>query len=401
MLRDFLPSRVSISYSVKANPNLAFLRLFLEKGVGLEIASAGEFYQARTAGCESSNIVFAGPGKTESELETVIEDGIGEIHAESALELERIAAISQRQAKITPVLVRVNPNEGGQGGAIRMGGKPAPFGVDEEQLHELLCYIVDSPHLQFRGIHLFVGTQILDHHFLLGQYRKGFEIAKHAAQLLGQPIQSLDFGGGLGVPYFPGDTELDLSQAKKYFAEMLAEFGDEPCFSRTRFMVEPGRFLVAESGIYVTRITDIKMSRGRKFLILDGGMNHHLAASGNLGQVIKRNFPIAILDKLDVPATETVDIVGPLCTPLDTLGRSVQLPKPEVGDLIGVFQSGAYARSASPLAFLSHATPPEVLVDNGHAFLIRRRGTFEDHLRDVRNSDDLAESLVLEKEPRH
>lgn len=382
-LRAALPRRFAISYSVKANPNPAFLVFFLEKGCGLEIASAGEFYQAQRAGCSAQNIVFAGPGKTESELELAISHGIGELHAESELEIERITAISKKLDVRTAIAIRVNPNEDGQGGAMQMGGKSAPFGIDEEKLDPLLNRIINNPQLDFRGIHLFVGTQILDHEVLLAQYQKGLDIVRHAASITNRPVGVLDFGGGLGIPYFEDDSELDLNQLAVGLGELIAGIEKDPCFAQTKFMVEPGRFLVGEAGVYVTRINDIKISRGKKYLILDGGMNHHLAASGNLGQVIKRNFPIAALGKLDAPLTETVDVVGPLCTPLDTLGRSVQLPQTEVGDLVGIFQSGAYARSASPLGFLSHPTPPEVWIEAGQDYLIRRRGSSEDSLRDV------------------
>src|SRR5271166_4423572 len=199
-LRAALPGRFAISYSVKANPNPAFLRFFLEKGCGLEIASAGEFYQARNAQCLAQDILFAGPGKTEAELELVISQGIGEIHAESKLEIERISAISKKFGVSTPVAVRVNPNEAGQGGAMRMGGKSAPFGVDEEQLPPLLRRITNDPNLDFCGIHLFSGTQILDHHLLIAHYEKGLEIFRYAAGEVNAPLRTLDFGGGLGIP---------------------------------------------------------------------------------------------------------------------------------------------------------------------------------------------------------
>ncbi len=392
-LRAALPKRFAISYSMKANPNPSFLRFFLEKGCGLEIASAGEFYQARHAHCSARDILFAGPGKTEAELELAISQGIGEIHAESKLEIERISAICRKFGARTPVAVRVNPNEDGQGGAMLMGGKSAPFGVDEEELEPLLHRIAKDPYLEFRGIHLFVGSQILDCQLLLAQYRKGLEIARRAAATIDLPLRTLDFGGGLGIPYFVGDSELDLRWLSEGLHELMAEIEREDCFAQTTFMVEPGRFLVGEAGVYVARINDIKISRGKKYLILDGGMNHHLAASGNLGQVIKRNFPMAILSKFDVPVPEPVDVVGPLCTPLDTLGRSVRLPAAEVGDLIGIFQSGAYARTASPLGFLSHPTPPEVWVEGGQDFLIRERGTLEDCSADTRQLG-VGESVV-------
>ncbi len=382
-LRKALPKRFSISYSVKANPNPAFLKFFLGKGCGLEIASSGEFFQARNAGSSPANIVFAGPGKSESEQKTVIAAGIGEIHAESELEIERISAISGKLAVHAAVAVRVNPNEEGQGGALRMGGKPAPFGIDEEDLEVVLQRIAGDSGLEFRGIHLFVGTQILDDNLLLTQCRKAIAIGRRAARQMGRALQTLDFGGGLGIPYFDGDSELNLSRFGENLGTVIAEIENEDAFRQTNFMVEPGRFLVGESGIYVARVTDIKTSRGRKYLILDGGMNHHLAASGNLGQVIKRNFPIAVVSRMHSPATEVVDVVGPLCTPLDMVGRSVQLAQARVGDLIAIFQSGAYARTASPLGFLSHPTPPEVWVENGRDFLIRRRGSVEDYVRDV------------------
>jgi len=382
-LRHALPTSFSISYSVKANPNPTILRLFLESGCGLEIASAGEFQISRSAGCPAANIVFAGPGKTEVELEYVISEGIGEIHAESELEIERISAISNKLGVRTKIAARVNPGEEGQGGAMLMGGKSAPFGVDEEDLPKILRQIANDPSLEFSGIHLFVGTQILDWQLLLSQYEKGLQIFRSAAAIAGHPLRTLDLGGGLGIPYFPGESEIDLARLRAGLRNLMSRLENEAWFAQAKFMVEPGRFLIGEAGLYVARINDIKVSRGKKYLILDGGMNHHLAASGNLGQIVKRNFPMTILNKIDLPASETVDVVGPLCTPLDTLGRSVQLPPAQVGDLIGIFQSGAYARTASPLGFLSHPSPPEVLVENKEHHLIRGRAGAKDCVRDT------------------
>lgn len=395
-LRQILPERFAISYSVKANPHPTILSFYLRKGVGLEIASAGEFHAAEMAGCLPEDIVFAGPGKTEAELEFVIAKGIGEIHAESELEIQRIGAISRNLNVRTRVAVRVNPSEEAQGGAMHMGGKSASFGIDEEQLEQALSRVRSEKHLDFRGVHLFAGTQILDHKILLAQFSKGMDIARRAAAQMHAGIRTLDFGGGLGIPYFPGDPPLDLEAVGTGLRRLLSETANEHCFAQTRFMIEPGRFLVCEAGIYVARITDVKISRGKKYLILDGGMNHHLGASGNLGQVIKRNFPVAVLNRLKCSSAETVDVVGPLCTPLDTLARSVQLPQAEISDLIGIFQSGAYARTASPLGFLSHPTPPEVWVENGKATLIRRRGIPADYFADIPQSafDELASASL-------
>ena len=369
LLRDTLPPEFAVHYSVKANPNAAVLKHFVSAGCGLEIASGGEFLRALDAGCPPEKILFAGPGKTERELEFVLSRGIGEIHVESQLEVERIDAICRRQAIHARVAVRVNPSNEAQGGAMRMGGKPAPFGVDEEKLDDILDYLLEQPTIEFRGIHLFIGTQILDHTLLRNQYLKGLEIGRRVAARLSKPLHTIDFGGGLGIPYFINENELDMGRLRESLADIFTKIRAEPCFAGTRFIVEPGRYLVGEAGVYVARINDVKISRGKKFVILDGGMNHHLAASGNLGQVIKRNFPLTRINKLNGSAKEVVDIVGPLCTPLDTLGRDVEIPAASVGDLIGVFQSGAYGRTASPLGFLSHPSPSEVCVRAGQATL--------------------------------
>lgn len=370
LLRKTLPPKFAISYSIKANPNPAVLKFFIAKGCGLEIASVGEFQKAIQAGCPPEKIIFAGPGKRESELKAVLQQNIGEIHVESMLEIERISRISSNLGRPANIAVRVNPSSEAQGGAMRMGGKPAPFGIDEEILDTVIDRIMGDNCLQFRGIHLFVGTQILDYQILLAQYRKGIEIAKKVAQKIQQPLHTLDFGGGLGIPYFSKDKNIEMDKFQQGLSELMTEIEAEPLLASTQFLVEPGRFLVGESGIYIARINDVKVSRGKKFAITDGGLHHHLAASGNFGQVIKRNYPVALINKLDREPTETLDVVGPLCTPLDVLARSISLPEAEVGDLVGVFQSGAYARSASPLEFLSHPQPPEIWIEGGKARLI-------------------------------
>lgn len=372
-LAEALPGNFKIFYSMKANPNAFFLKFYMERNCGIEVASGGELDQALQAGCAPEQILFAGPGKTEAELAFAISLSIGEIHAESQLEIERIIRIARSRNKPVPIALRVNPCSDGLGGAMRMGGKSAPFGVDEENLEPILRRIREVPLLRFRGIHLFAGTQILDHKILLSQFRRGIQIATTIYVATGLPFHTVDFGGGLGIPYFPGDPELDLDGLRSDLNALMHSLSNMECFTHTKFVVEPGRFLVGDSGVYVVRVNDIKVSRGKKYIIVDGGMNHHLAASGNLGQVIKRNFPIAVLNKLNSPLTEKVDVVGPLCTPLDTLARSVDFPAVDVGDLVGIFQSGAYARSASPLGFLGHPAPPEVVVQNHRAHLIRKR----------------------------
>jgi diaminopimelate decarboxylase len=376
LLRSALPPEFTVYYSVKANPNAAFLRFFLANGCGLEVASAGEFSRALAAGCPPDRILYAGPGKTEVELDYVLSKGIGEIHVESLLEIERISAISRRLGRAATIALRVNPGSEAQGGAMRMGGKPAPFGIDEECVDAALDRILPDPALNLSGVHLFTGTQILDAKVLLVQYCTGIEIARRVATRLQRPLSGVDFGGGLGIPYFANEQELDMAQLRLGLAELMTSIRDDARFAGTRFLVEPGRYLAGESGIYLTRVNDLKRSRGKKFVVVDGGMHQHLAASGNLGQVIKRNYPLAVLNKLNEPPFEPADVVGPLCTPLDVLARDLLLPQVEVGDLIGVFQSGAYARSASPLGFLSHPAPAEVWIEEGRAALVCPRGAW-------------------------
>ncbi|HEX7287732.1 MAG TPA: type III PLP-dependent enzyme [Candidatus Angelobacter sp.] len=385
-LRSTLPRSFQISYSVKANPAQEILKFFTDRECGLEIASSGELEQALAASCPADRVIFAGPGKTVAELELALQNGVKEIHVESTLELERIHDLCQRHSWHADIALRVNPSAEAQGGAMRMGGKPAPFGIDEECIEPVVEQVLKDPYMTFRGIHLFTGTQILGHQILITQYRKAIEIARRIGKKFGCPIHTVDFGGGLGIPYFPGEKALDLDQLRSGLELLSRELESDKTFAATEFMVEPGRFLVGECGVYVTRINDIKISRGKKFLVLDGGMNHHLAASGNLGQTIKRNYPVALLNKISMPAVESVEVVGPLCTPLDTLARNVSLPEPAVGDLFGIFQSGAYARSASPLGFLSHRTPPEILVSAGNTFLVRNRGENSSYLQDQRGA---------------
>jgi diaminopimelate decarboxylase len=301
---------------------------------------------------------------------------------ESLTEAQRIARLAAQRGRPARIALRVNPSGDVEGGGMRMGGRPTPFGIDEDQLETVVDELAGERWLEIVGLHLFVGTQILDAELLLVQYRAAIDIGRRLVKKLGKPLQTIDFGGGLGVPYFAHERELDLERLRCGLADLMADVRANPALRAARLIVEPGRFLVAPAGIYVARVVDVKVSRGKKFVITDGGMHHHLAASGNLGQTIKRNFPVAIVTKLGEPASETVDVVGPLCTPLDVLARGIELPRAEVGDLVGVFQSGAYARTASPLGFLSRQAPPEVLVADGRDRLVRRRGSDDDFVAD-------------------
>ena len=383
LLQKTLPQEFAVHYSVKANPNPAIIRYFLSKGAGLEIASGGELHLALKARCSPDRMLFAGPGKTDQELELALSSGIHEIHVESFQEIERVAKIAGQLKKVARISIRINPGEEAQGGAMVMGGKPTQFGIDEERMEEAVTILTKDKRIEFAGVHVYCGTQILNHEVLIQQYSKALDIARRAASNAGRPLSTVDFGGGLGIPYFSNDLELDMESLARELRALFKDIKREVVFKNTSFVLEPGRYLVGEAGVYVTRVIDIKLSRGKKFIVLDGGMNHHLAASGNLGQVIKRNFPVAILNRLAERVTDKADIVGPLCTPLDVLARDLELPDVKIGDLVGIFQSGAYARTSSPIGFLSHCAPAEILVRESDATLIRRRGRPEDLLSDI------------------
>jgi diaminopimelate decarboxylase len=255
-----------------------------------------------------------------------------------------------------------------------MGGQPTVFGFEEEALPQVVPSVSARSSLNLRGIHLYAGTQILDADLLLEHWRRAIEIAKSFSELTHQPVHSVDLGGGLGIPYFDHERELDLNAVSTGSRKLIANSG----LARSRFFVEPGRFLVGPAGIYVARVRSVKNCRGTRFVVLDGGMNHHLAASGNLGQVVRRDFPVVNLSRLDSPPEGTFVLTGPLCTPIDTMARKARMPSAKVGDLIGFLQSGAYGLTASPAQFLAHPSPSEVLVSGETAKLITPRGnTFD------------------------
>ena len=365
-----------VYYSIKANPNPAVARLLVEAGAGLEIASGAELLLARAAGASADKILFAGPGKGEQELDLALAHGIGEIHVECFEEIDMVAALAAAQGRIADIAIRINPSAAAQGGAMRMGGKPAAFGFDEETIDEVLAAIAAKPSLQLSGVHLFAGTQILDADVLLFQWAYGLRLAADVGRKTGTPVARIDLGGGLGIPYHDGDKSLDLNAVADGARRLNQDRLADPWLSKAQILIEPGRYLTGPAGLYLSRIRAVKASRGHRFVIGDGGMHHHLAASGNLGQVIKRDYPIVAATRLSDSGVSSATVVGPLCTPLDTLGRQTRLPDVVAGDLVAILQSGAYGLSASPVGFLSHPMPAEVLVRDGQAHLIRRAGDF-------------------------
>ena len=357
-LRTTLPERIHLHYAIKANPMPALVQHMAGLVDGLDVASGGELLVALDSGLEPETISFAGPGKTDAELTQAIASGIV-INMESHGEMERIAEIAGRLGARPKVAIRVNPDFELKTSGMKMGGGSKQFGVDAEIVPQVLSRLGDLD-LEFWGFHIFSGSQNLRTDALYEAQEKTFELAAGLVKHAPAPPKMLNIGGGLGIPYFPGDKHLDLAEIGDGLARLLPTLGAE--FDDAEIVMELGRFLVGEAGIYVSRVVDKKESRGQIFLITDGGLHHQLAASGNFGQVLRKNYPVAVATRMDGEATESVDIVGCLCTPLDRLGDRMELPKAEVGDLVVLFQSGAYGLTASPTAFLGHPAPVEILV---------------------------------------
>jgi diaminopimelate decarboxylase len=370
-----------VSYSVKANPSLGVCQLIArEKAAGAEVASSGELAVARAAGFEPEDIVFAGPGKTDDELKRVVQEGIFADNVESLGEIERLAQIAAGMGRKIGVGLRINPAAQLMGSQMRMGGTVGQFGMDQAELEDAVEKTLAHPDLILRGVHVYTATQVFEVEPLLEHCRNIFEIALEAADYAGHPLEMIDFGGGFGVPYFEKMSEFDLERFGEGFRELLSTYRSDPRLEGCRFLFELGRYLVADAGVYVTRAVDVKQTRGKTFVVTDGGMNHHLTATGNMGQVFRKSYPLLNLTRMGGVREEGVAVAGPCCTPLDMFGSNIPLADPEVGDLIGVFYSGAYGFSASNLGFLSHPAPAEVLLWQGEAHQLRAGGKPEDVL---------------------
>src|ERR671920_336961 len=370
-----------VAFSLKANPNLAVCQLIAsQREAGAEVASSGELVVARAAGFEPEDIVFAGPAKTEEELKMAVEEGIFAVNVESLNEIDRLAAIGEREGRRIGVGLRINPAAQLMGSQMRMGGTVGQFGLDQADLDEAVQRTLSHPQLILRGIHVYTATQVFEVEPLLEHCRNIFEIALEAADYAGHPLEMIDFGGGFGVPYFEKMAEFDLERFGEGFRELLSTYRSNPRLEGCRFLFELGRYLVADAGVYVTRAVDVKRTRGKTFVVTDGGMNHHLTATGNMGQVFRKSYPLLNLSRMGGVPEEGVAVAGPCCTPLDMFGTNIPLADPEVGDLIGVFYSGAYGFSASNLGFLSHPAPAEVLLWRGGSHLLRPGGRPEDVL---------------------
>ena len=358
LLRACLPPEIHLHYAMKANPMPAVVQHMAGLVDGIDIASGGEQRVALDTTMDPGLISFAGPGKSERDLSCAIAAGVV-LNMESGAEMERIAAAGKRLGIVPKVAVRVNPDFELKSSGMKMGGGPKQFGIDAEIVPEVLARIGELG-LDFHGFHIYSGSQNLKPESLQEAHEKTFALAIRLAAHAPTPLRTLNIGGGFGVPYFPGEKPLDLALVGANLKAMLPAV--LAALPGVQIVIELGRFLVAEAGVYVARVIERKLSRGQVFLVTDGGLHHHLAASGNFGQVIRKNYPVVIGNKVAEGPREVASVVGPLCTPLDLLAEQMELAQAEPGDLVVVFQSGAYGITASPAAFLSHPGALEVLV---------------------------------------
>lgn len=357
-LRAVLPEPMRLHYSIKANPMPALVQQMAGLVDGLDVASAGELKCALDTGMSAQNISFAGPGKTDAELTQALAAGVL-IHLESETELERLDRLGNSFGITPKIVLRVNPEFELKSSGMKMGGGSRQFGIDAEMVPSVLQKIAGMA-MDFHGFHIFCGSQNLRPDAIVDAQAKIFQLAIELADQGRVAPRVLNIGGGFGIPYFPGEQTLDLAPIAAHLHAWMPRLS--LALPQAVVALELGRYLVGEAGIYVTKIIDRKVSRGQVFLVTDGGMHQHLAASGNLGQVIRKNYPIALGNRMCGEQRETVSIVGPLCTPLDLLADKIELERARIGDLVVVFQSGAYGLSASPVDFLSHARALEVLV---------------------------------------
>ena len=357
-LRAALPRQVKLHYAMKANPMPAVVGLMAGLVDGIDVASAGELAVALDAGADPAEVSFAGPGKRDIELRQAVAAGVL-VNVESARELPVLAQAAQDLGLPARVAVRVNPDFELKGSGMRMGGGPKQFGIDAEALVPVLQQI-SRLGLDFEGFHLFAGSQNLRAESICEAQLKSYELALRLAEAAPAPVRFLNLGGGFGIPYFPGEQRLDLAPIGANLAALCERAARE--LPQAALVIELGRYFVGEAGVYVTRVVDRKVSRGQVYLVTDGGLNHHLSASGNFGQVVRKNYPVTVGNKAGSAQREVASVVGPLCTPLDLLADRMELPLAEIGDLVVVFQSGAYGMSASPQAFLGHPNCFEVLI---------------------------------------
>jgi len=359
-LKSALPDKIQLHYAIKANPYPSLVHFMVDHVSGFDVASKKEMLLALQSGMPATEISFAGPGKTHEDIQAAIVAGIT-LHTESKTEIDRAIVLGENLNIKPNIAIRVNPAFELKASGMKMAGGSKPFGIDEELLPQILNELPYDK-INFKGFHIFAGSQNLKAAAIIEMHEKTFTLAQHLVSLTPVQIDYINIGGGLGIPYFPGEQRLRLDEISTNLTNQLKRH--QEALADIEIIMELGRYLVGEAGVYVSKIVDKKTSRDTTYLICDGGLHHHLSNSGNFGQVIRKNYPVKIGNKLTIgdDNNELVNIVGPLCTPLDILADKVKLPISNIGDYVVVYQSGAYGASASPQNFLSQPNLHEILI---------------------------------------
>lgn len=374
-LKKAIPEKVRIFYAIKANPNPNICSFIRSLGAGAEIASSGELYIALKSGFQGKDIVYNGPGKTNEDIEYAINNGVQILNVESMDELQRINFIAKQKQESVKVCIRINPIRAITEVKMQTGGGSQKFGTDEENIETIIKAALELEYLDLQGIHIYVGSQILEPEILLVNIENTLKIAFNIAEKFGLPLKCINFGGGLGVPYNESEPEFDVEKFGKGLTTLISKIDKK--YDNVSFILEPGRFLVSEAGMFLTKVISVKESRGKKYAIVDGGINHAF-----LPIRMNKKYPTVIANKMEIAEYETSRFIigGPLCTSMDVFTNEVELPPVEINDIISIFNSGAYGFSASMLYFLSAPMPAEIIVENGKSFIARQRGKKEDLL---------------------
>ena len=363
-VREAFDDLFGLSYAMKCNPHPAVLKRLQSRVDTLDISSGGELATAVEMGWPTELISFTGPAKRTAELQAAVEHRIGEVILESVNEAKQLDEIAAAAGITQAVCVRIAPQNVPKGFGVKMSGKPCQFGVDEEDLDDALPRIKSLANLELVGLHIYSGTQCLKPAAIAENYENFVRIFRRSCETHDITPEKLIFGSGIGIPYHDKDEPVNLAPIAERIKPVLRKLKSEPRFAHTQLLLETGRYLIGEAGIYLTRVVNKKHSRGSDICVFDGGMNHHLGACGHLGMMLHRNYRMT---KITADATgaeeQPYDLFGPLCTSIDTLGRGVKFRGLDTGDVIGVHCSGAYGVTASPLNFISHDPPSELIVE--------------------------------------
>jgi diaminopimelate decarboxylase len=385
-LANSLPSCVDVFYALKVNPNVSLCALLRTQGANAEVCSLAELEIALKAGYEPNNIIFLGPSKTDEEIQRALEVGIFALVIESSEEFYRVDQIAKSIAKTANVAIRINPEFSTKYAPLKMGGRPTHFGIEEAQLFKLFANFLDAKNVNIMGLHVYNGSRILEARGIYENTQYILGLYERVSQNFNHKFSMIDVGGGMGVPYFINEKELNMAELADLLIPLFVQFNKR--YPDTRILMESGRYIAATSGAFVCRVNSIKQCYGEEFLITDGGTHCHLSAVG-IGAVVQRNFPTENISAKNTVDTKTYNVAGVLCNPEDLLARKIELPLSQTGDLIAIFKSGAYGPSASPAFFHSQGHPKEILIHQGQSYLIR----MQDKPKDIINRQILVDSI--------